>query len=119
LKDIKVLSHFIQKSLQPQAFSTHGLYRILSSYWLAHFYLMKKVPHYFGLDCKMLELLKYSTHEPSSKEQLLTLPHFWSPVLAKKGCGLCPYNPSAKEVREVERFLYESAQNFEVFSNIK
>jgi hypothetical protein len=43
-----------------------------------------KVPHYFGLDCKILELLQYSTHEPSSKEELLTLPHFWSPILALK-----------------------------------
>jgi hypothetical protein len=34
------------------------LYRILSSYWLAHFYLPKKSAkriHYFGLDCGMLE----------------------------------------------------------------
>jgi hypothetical protein len=26
----------------PPTYSTHGLYRILSSYWLAHCYLMKK-----------------------------------------------------------------------------
>jgi hypothetical protein len=59
---------------------------ILSSYWLAHFYLMKKsakVLHYFGLDCGMLEFFKYSSHAPSSKEQLLSLPHFWSPVWSK------------------------------------
>jgi hypothetical protein len=40
------------------------LHRILSSYRLAHFYLMKKsakVLHYFGLDCGML---KFFTHEP-------------------------------------------------------
>jgi hypothetical protein len=33
------------------------LYRILSSYWLAHFYLLKKSAkglHYFGLDCGIL-----------------------------------------------------------------
>ncbi len=44
-----------------------------------HFYLMKKsvkVLHFFGLDCGMLEFFKYCTDEPSSKEQLLTLPHF-------------------------------------------
>jgi hypothetical protein len=37
----------------------HGLFRILSSYWLAHFYLMKKsakVLLYFGLDCGILYL---------------------------------------------------------------
>jgi hypothetical protein len=34
---------------------------VLSSYWLAHFYLMKKstkVLHYSGLDCGMLEFLQ-------------------------------------------------------------
>jgi hypothetical protein len=44
-----------QKCIQPPACSDHdhGLHRILSSYWLAHFYLMKKsvkVLLYFGLD---------------------------------------------------------------------
>ncbi len=37
---------------------------ILSSYWLVHFYLMKKsakVLHYLGLDCGMLE---FFNHEP-------------------------------------------------------
>jgi hypothetical protein len=46
-------------------------------------------------------------------------PAFLEPSFGIKDCGLCPYNPAAKEVREVERFLYESAQNFEVFSNIQ
>jgi hypothetical protein len=38
--------------------------------------------YYFGLHCSMLEFLHilYSTHGPSSKEQLLTLSYFWSPV---------------------------------------
>jgi hypothetical protein len=43
-----------------------------------------KVLLYFGLDCGMLEFFKYCTDEPSSKEQLLTLPHFWSTVLQKR-----------------------------------
>ncbi len=71
---------------QTPASSAHGLYRILTSYWLAHFYFMKnsvKVLHYLVLDCGMLEICKYSTHEPSSKEQLLTPQHFWSPVWRK------------------------------------
>jgi hypothetical protein len=40
------------------------LHRILSSYRLVHFYLMKKsakVLLYYGLDCGMLE---FFTHEP-------------------------------------------------------
>jgi hypothetical protein len=77
-----------------------------------------KVLHYFGLDSGMLEFFKYSTHNPSSKEQLLTLSHFWSPVW-QKNCGLCPYNSSNKEVGGFDGFLYEKARNFEVFSNIQ
>ena len=48
----------MQNSTQSPACSVHGLHRILTSYWLAHFYLMKKstkVLLYFGLDCGMLE----------------------------------------------------------------
>ncbi len=40
--DFKVLSRFMQKGIQPPACSDHGLLRLLSSYWLVHFYLMKK-----------------------------------------------------------------------------
>jgi len=57
-KDLKVLSCFMQKLIQPPACSDHGLHRILSSYWLVHFYLMTKSAKellYIGLDCEMLE----------------------------------------------------------------
>jgi hypothetical protein len=37
--------------------SDHGLHRILSSYWLAHFYLKSaKVLLYFGLDCGKMQI---------------------------------------------------------------
>jgi hypothetical protein len=57
---------------------------ILSSYWLAPFYLMKKfikVLLCFGLDCGMLE---FFTHEPQSKEQLMSLMHFLEHGSAEK-----------------------------------
>jgi hypothetical protein len=87
---------------------------------LDDFYSMKKsakVLHYFGLDCGMLEFFKYSAHEPCPKEKLLTLLHSWSPVWREDN-GLCPYNPSAEEVGGLDRFLYNAAQNVEVFQNI-
>jgi hypothetical protein len=49
-------------------------------------------------------ILQYSTQEPSSKEEWLTLPHFWS-LVWQKGCGLCPCNPSAEEVGGLDGFL--------------
>ncbi len=75
---------------------------------------------YFGLDGGMMEFFKYSTHEPSSKEHLLTLPHFWSLVWQKR-LRFVPiqYNPSAEEVEGLDGFLFEAAQNLEVFSNIQ
>ncbi len=42
-KDFKFLSHFIQKWIQPLACSVHRFFRILSSCWLAHFYLIIKI----------------------------------------------------------------------------
>jgi hypothetical protein len=39
----KVLSRFMQKWIQPLACYNHGLHRILSFYWLAHFYLIKNL----------------------------------------------------------------------------
>jgi hypothetical protein len=66
----------------------------------------------------MLEFFKYCTHEPSSKEQLLTFPHFWS-LVCGKDCGFCPYNPSAKEVGGLDGLLYKATQNFESFQIFK
>ncbi len=43
-KDFKLLSRFMQIWIQPPACLDHGLHRILSSFWLAHFYLMKNLP---------------------------------------------------------------------------
>jgi hypothetical protein len=62
----------------------HGLHKILSSYWLAQFHLMKKsakMQLYFDLDCGMME---FFTDEPQPKEQFICLPHFWSTVRRKR-----------------------------------
>ncbi len=82
--NFKVLSRFMQNLTQPPACSDHGLHRILSSYWLAHCYLMEKstkVALYFGLGCRMME---FFTCKPQSKEQLMSLPHLWSTVWWKR-----------------------------------
>ncbi|MFO0002725.1 MAG: hypothetical protein ACK559_16480, partial [bacterium] len=78
--------------------SAGGLYRILSSYSLAHFYLMKN----FGLDCGLLEYFKYSTYEPSSKHKIEMYrgPQFFRDRVGGKNCGLSTYNSPAKEVKK-------------------
>jgi hypothetical protein len=40
-----------------------------------------KVQLYFGLDCGMMG---FFTDEPQSKEQLISLPHFWNTVQRKR-----------------------------------
>jgi hypothetical protein len=77
-----------------------------------------KVQDHCGLDCGILEFLKNSTREPSSKEQLSNLPHFWSPVWQKR-LRFVPMQPVRRKKGGLDRFLYEAAQNFEVFSNIQ
>ncbi len=84
LQEFKVLSRSMQKWIQPPACSVHGLHRILSSYWLAHCYLMKKstkVQLFFGSDCGMM---KFFTLKPQPKGQLMSLPHFWGTVWWKR-----------------------------------
>ncbi len=84
LQDFKVLSRSMQKWIQPLACSVHGLHRILSSYWLAHCYLMKKstkVRLFFGSDCGMM---KFFTLKPQPKGQLMSLPHFWGTLWQKR-----------------------------------
>jgi hypothetical protein len=47
-------------------------------------------------------------------------PSFFSPSSRKRlPNGQCPYNPFDEEVGGLDGFLYEAAQNFEVFSNIQ
>ncbi len=80
-KDFKVLSRFMQKWIQPPACSNHSLHRILSAGTLLFDEKSAKVLLYFGLDCGMLE---FFTHELWSKEQSMSLPHFWSTVRQKR-----------------------------------
>jgi hypothetical protein len=73
---------------------------ILSSYSLAHFYLMKKyakVQHCFGL-----YFFKYSAHEPSSKRKLYTFPRFLRTGSLKKSVALRTHDPTAEEVGGLE-----------------
>jgi hypothetical protein len=116
-KDFKVLSCFIQKCLQPPACSGHGLYRILSSDWLAHFYVMKK-----SAKCRSILVLiaGRSSHIPltsHSPKNNCWLSRILEPGSAKKIAVYALTTVCRRNRRN--GFLYEAAQNFEVFSNIQ
>ena len=93
------------------ASSAHGLYRIFLPIGWRTLILRKKPPMYCTILVWIaggLEFFKHSTDVPSSKEQLLTFPLFWSSVWW-----------SAEEVRGLDGFLYEAAQNLESFQKFK
>jgi hypothetical protein len=65
---------------------------MLSSYWLAHFHLMKKsakVQLYFGSGCGMMKVF---TCEPQSKEQFMPL-RIYGIRFGEKDRGLSTYKP--------------------------
>ncbi len=89
----------------------------LSIAWLEHFYLMKKSAKmlpFFGLDCRMLE---FFSHEQESKEQLMSLPHFWSTVWQKRS-RFEHMQTVIQTSKRMDSFLHEAGQNFELLSNI-
>jgi hypothetical protein len=75
LKILQSSSRFMQKWIQPLACSDHGLHWILSFYWWAHFYLMKKSAALFWFGLWDVGIL-YSQVVIQRKIESLT--HFWS-----------------------------------------
>ncbi len=115
--NFKVLSRFMQNWTQPPACSVHGLHRMLSSYWLAHFHLMKKsakVQLYFGLGCRMM---KFFTCDPQSKEQLMPLPQLWNTVWRKRSRldHMQTVNRTSRRIRGL--FAWSGSELWSCFKN--
>jgi hypothetical protein len=66
---------------------------------------------FFCLDCGMLESF---THELQPKEQLMSLRHFWCKVQR-----FDHMQTLIQTSRRLDSFLHETAQNFELLSNIQ
>jgi hypothetical protein len=108
----------MQKRIQPPACSVHGLHRILSSYWLAHCYLIKKftkVQLFFGLDCRMM---KFFTLKPQPKGQLMSLPHLWNTVWQKRS-RLEHMQTVNRTSRRIRGLFAWSGSELELLSNIQ
>ncbi len=104
-----------KKASNPPACSVHGLHKMLSSYWLAHFHLMKKsakVQLYFGSGCGMMKVF---TCEPQSKEQLMPLPHLWNTVWRKKDRSLSTYNPWTEQAGDWVQFCMKRLRTLKLF----
>ncbi len=114
-KDFKVMSHFMQKLIQAPACSDHGLHRILSSYWLAHFYLAPK--SYFIL----VWIAEWWNSLPSCRNPKNNwyLSHIFGARFGEKNSSLSTCKPWSKQAGGLEAFLHEAAQNLEVVSKIQ
>jgi hypothetical protein len=120
-EEFKVLSHFIQKRIQSPACWDQGLFRILYSYWLSHFYLPKNSPKCSAIlvwlaDCWFSSNILLTGRNPKNNFWLCRI---FGARFGGKDCSLCPYNPWSQQGGWLEAFLYEAAQTFEVFSNIQ
>ncbi len=109
--NFKVLSRFMQNWTQPPACPDHGLHRILSSYWLAHCYLMKKftkVALYFVVDYGMMD----ASRNPKSN---WCLSRIYRVRFGEKDRGLSTCKPWSEQAGGLDSILHEAAQDFEVF----
>ncbi len=109
--NFKVLSRFMQNLTQPPACSDHGLHRILASYWLAHFYLMKKSAKellYFGMDWGMMKSLP-SSRNPKNN---WWLSHIYGIRFGEKDRGLSTCKLWTEQAGGLDSILLEAAQDF-------
>jgi hypothetical protein len=74
-----------------------------------------KVLLFVSMDCWILE---YFTQEPQSKEQLISLTHFWSTVQRKRS-RFEHMQTVIQTSRRLDSFLHELAQDFDLLSNIQ
>ncbi len=114
----------LHTKMNPISCWDHGLYRILSSYSLSHFYLLKKsakVHLYFGLACGLLVFFKYSTLQAIIPRTIVESLAFCSTVRRKRSrfVHIQAVIPTRRMIRGIFGFLCEAAQNFELFSNVQ
>jgi hypothetical protein len=120
-KTIKVLSRFIQRWIQPPAYSDHGLYRNLASYWLAHFFLMKNPPKW----CTMLVCIAWCWNSLSilltnhNSKNNSWFSRIFGAQFGGKDRGLRPIPPVCRINRRIRgHFCMKRLRIFEVFANI-
>jgi hypothetical protein len=70
---------------------------------------------YFGLERGLLKFIQIFFSQAVIQRTIVDFPAFLETGLEEKDCGLWQYNPWSQQVGGLYAFLYESAQNFEVF----
>jgi hypothetical protein len=108
----------MQKWIQSPACSVHGLHRILSSYWLAQCYLMKKSTKSCSFLVRIAEWWSSSLSSRNPKANWC-LSRIFGVRFGEKDHGLSTCKPWTEEAGGLEAFLHGAAQNFELLSNIQ
>jgi hypothetical protein len=101
------------------AHSDHGLHRIFSSYWLANFFLMKKIRQSAALFWFGLRNVEVLHSQAAIQGTIVVPPEFLEHGSAKKDRGLSTCKPWTEQAGGLEAFLHEAAHNLEVISNIQ
>ncbi len=114
--NFKVLSRFMQNWTQPPACSDHGLHRILSSYWLAHCYLIKKIPQSGALFwCG----LRNDGCKPQPKRTIDASPAFMEYGLAKKIAAWAHENRDPNKQEDWIQFCMKRLRTLKSFKIFK
>ncbi len=124
-KDFKVLCRFIQNLIQPPACSDRGFYiesflPILAGALLFDNKIRQSACTILVWFAGCWNFKKYSTHKPQSKEQFGPFRIFGARFgVWRKRSRFVPIQTVIRTSRRLDSFMYEAAQNFEVFSNIQ
>ncbi len=103
------------KKIQPPACSVHGLHRILSSYWLAHW---KNPPKCSSILVRVAEWWNFLPASRNPKTNWC-LSSIYGIRFGEKDRGLSTYKPWTEQAGGLEAFLHGAAQDFEVVLNIQ
>ncbi len=112
------------KWIQPPACWDHGLFRILSSYWLSQFYLLKILQKWCSIlvwiaDCWFSPIILLTCRNPKNN---CWLSHIFGARFGKKDCGLCTNNPWSQQRGWLEAFFVWSGSklwSFFKYSKLK
>jgi hypothetical protein len=90
---------------------------LLGSRFVYNPFFLLAVLLYFGLDCGLLFFFKILLTGRNPKNICL-LSCIFGARFGGKDCGLCPIRDPNKE-DDKRNFVYEAAQNLEIFTNIQ
>ena len=116
--NFKVLSRFMQNWTQSPACSLHGLHRMLSSYWLAHFHLMKKSAKCSSILVRVAEWWNFLPASRNPKNNWC-LSRIFGIRFGEKDLGLSTYKPWTEQAGDWVEFCMKRLRTLKSFKIFK